>query len=70
MNGYSGYLAAGWGEFRGYRELLAWLTEKNHVPPAVLAGLVVVGEPVPDPDPQYEATMRARYPPRTITPVR
>jgi hypothetical protein len=70
VNGYSGYFAPGWFEFRGYRDLFAWLTEKHQTPPDVLAGLVVVGEPVPDADPQYEAAMRARFPPRTVAPVR
>jgi hypothetical protein len=66
VNGYSGYFAIGWSEFRGYRELLTWLTETNHLPPDVLAGLVVIGEPEPDADPQYEAAMRAAYPPRRV----
>ena len=66
VNGYSGYFAREWDEFRDYRALLAWLTEKHHVPPEVVAGLVVVGEPVPDPDPRYEAEMRARFPPRAV----
>jgi hypothetical protein len=70
VNGYSGYFAPGWFEFRGYRELFTWLTEKNQIPADVLTGLVVVGEPVPDADPQYEAAMRAAYPPRAVAPIR
>jgi hypothetical protein len=66
VNGWSGYLAHGWDYFPGYRALLTWLTEKNATPPERLEGLVVVGEPVPDADPAYEARMRAAYPPRPV----
>ena len=38
--------------------------------PDVLAGLVVIGEPEPDADHQYEAAMRATYPPRAVAPIR
>jgi hypothetical protein len=70
VNGYSGYHALGWSVFHNYRTLLAWLTETNHVSKEDLAGLVVVGEPEPDADPQYEAEMRAAYPPRRLPPPR
>jgi hypothetical protein len=70
VNGYSGYFAPGWFEFRGYRDLFVWLKDKHQTSPEVLAGLVVIGEPEPDADPQYEAAMRAAYPPRAVAPVR
>jgi hypothetical protein len=64
VNGWSGYLAPDWDYFPSYRDLMKWLTEKHRVAPEVLAGLVVVGEPVPDPDPEYESAMRKRFPPQ------
>ncbi|MCI0704627.1 MAG: hypothetical protein L0241_26520, partial [Planctomycetia bacterium] len=64
VNGWSGYLAPNWDYFPGYRDLMIWLTEKHRVSPEQLAGLIVIGEPVPDPDPKYEAEMRAKYPPQ------
>jgi hypothetical protein len=63
VNGWSGYIPEHWGYFTGYRTLLEWLRVRNRVPECVLAGLVVVGEPEPDADPQFEAEMRARFPP-------
>ncbi len=67
VNGWSGYLPGGWGFFPGYRALFAWLAATG-VPPERIAGLVVVGVPVPDADPQYEAAMRAAFPPRAVPP--
>jgi hypothetical protein len=68
VNGWSGYIPQDWGYFTGYRSLLEWLMVHHHLPEHVLAGLVVVGEPAPDTDPQYEAAMRARFPPRPVGP--
>ena len=61
VNGWSGYLPDGWYPFPSYRPLFQWLTGAG-VRPDEIAGLVLVGEAVPDRDPQYEATMRAAYP--------
>ena len=41
---------------------------RHATPERALAGLVVIGEPVPDADPQYEAAMRAAFPPRAVAP--
>ncbi len=68
VNGWSGYLPPNWDYFRGYRGLMEWLKTRHKIPEHVLAGLVVIGEPVPDDDPQYEAAMRAAFPPRVIAP--
>lgn len=65
-NGWSGSVPRGWDQFAGYRELMEWLTVTHAVAPDVLAGLVVVGEPVPDADPEYEAAMRAKFPPARL----
>lgn len=62
VNGWSGYTPAGWDFFPSYRALFAWL-EAQGAAPELVEGLVVVGDPVPDPDPQYEARMREKYPP-------
>jgi hypothetical protein len=64
INGYSGYMATGWDCFSDYRTLIEWLTVTNRVHPDVLLGLVVVGEPVRDEDPEFEAEMRTRFPPQ------
>jgi hypothetical protein len=66
VNGWSGYIPHEWAYFTGYRSLMEWLTVQHHLPEGVLAGLVVVGEPAPDADPQYEAAMRARFPPQPV----
>ena len=68
VNGWSGYLPPHWDYFRGYRGLMEWLTVQHATPERALAGLVVIGEPVPDADPQYEAAMRAAFPPRAVAP--
>jgi hypothetical protein len=65
-NGWSGYVPPDWHYFAGYRELMTWLTA-NETPAEQLAGLVVVGEPVPDADSEYEARMRATYPPQPVS---
>lgn len=67
-NGWSGYLPSTWDYFAGYRGILGWLTEKNRTPPERLAGLVLVGEPVPDADAGYERRMRAAHPPQPVAP--
>jgi hypothetical protein len=67
VNGWSGYLPPAWDFFADYRSLLEWLA-RNDIPAEVLAGLVVVGEPVPDRDPRYDASMRARFPPQPMAP--
>ncbi len=66
VNGWSGYVPPGWDFFPGYRGLLNWLTRTNPIPADRLAGLVVVGEPEPDPDPAFDAAMKAAYPPRLV----
>jgi hypothetical protein len=66
INGYNGYVPVLWDDFTNYRKLMTWLTVSNSVPPDQLAGLVVVGDPEPDSDPQYEAAMRAAYPPQPV----
>jgi hypothetical protein len=72
VNGHSAHAPKDWNYFPDwtppstYRELLAWLTVHNHVPPEVLDGLVVIGEPLRDADPRYEAAMRAKYPPLPV----
>ena len=68
VNGWSGYLPNDWEFFLGYRDLMTWLTVRHKTPPDRMAGLVVIGEPVPDPDPLYEAVMRAAFPPRAVAP--
>ena len=62
VNGWSGYLPAEWDFFPTYRALFKWL-DSTGVPKEQLSGLVIVGEPVPDLDRQYEAAMRAMFPP-------
>jgi hypothetical protein len=66
VNGWTGHFPKKWDNFSTYRSLLAWLTVDNEVSPEQLAGMVVVGEPVPDEDPAYEALMRATYPPQRL----
>ncbi len=66
VNGWSGYLPGGWDFYEDYRTLMNWLTERNTTPPEKLAGLVVVGEPNRDADPNYEAAMRLAYPPQPV----
>ena len=68
VNGWSGYLPPDWDYFLGYRGLMEWLTVRHQIPVPTLAGLVVVGDPIPDADPRYEAAMRAAYPPRAVAP--
>ncbi|MCI0705336.1 MAG: hypothetical protein L0241_30115, partial [Planctomycetia bacterium] len=65
VNGWSGYLPESWAFFANYRDLLAWFALRN-LPVEQLEGLVVLGDPLPDRDPMYEAQMRAKYPPRPI----
>jgi hypothetical protein len=65
VNGWTGYPPAGWYFFPGYRTLMVWL-EINNTTPEQMAGLVVIGWPVPDADPLYEATMRLLFPPRLL----
>lgn len=67
VNGWSGYVPAGWDFFPGYRSLMTWLSA-NETRADRVAGLVVVGEPTPDSDRVYEAEMRRRYPPRGVAP--
>ena len=64
-NGWSGYVPAGWDLFSVYRPLFEWFAALR-VPPHVLEGLVLIGEPDPDADPRYDAAMRPRFPPRVI----
>ncbi len=64
VNGYTGNMPYRWYYFPNYRALMFWLTEANHTPPERLTGLVVVGWPVPDLDPVYEAVMWTMFPPR------
>jgi hypothetical protein len=66
VNGWSGHWPHDWTFFPTYRGLMKWLTVTNSVPAHRLTGLVVVGEPTPDPngDPSYETRMRAAYPPQ------
>jgi hypothetical protein len=65
VNGWSGYLMGGWDFFSGYRSLETWFT-LSHVPAEALGGLVVVGAPLPDADPLYEAAWRTAFPPRAL----
>jgi hypothetical protein len=69
VNGWSGYLPPDWDYFRDYRGLMEWLNVRHKTPDHRLAGLVVIGEPDPDADPQYEAAMRAAYPPQAVAPT-
>ena len=62
VNGYSGYNPVDWDIFANYRELFHWLTKARHVPAGQLQGLVLIGEPEPDVDPEYEGIMRQTYP--------
>jgi len=66
VNGYTGNFPYRWHFFSGYRSLMVWLTEANDTPSDQLAGLVVIGCPVPDADPVYEGLMRIVYPPRFL----
>jgi hypothetical protein len=66
VNGWTGHFPKEWEFFTTYRELMKWLTVVNGVPPEQLAGMVVVGEPQPDKDLDYEALMRATYPPQRL----
>ncbi len=47
---------------------MEWLTRTHKLKPSQLRGLVVIGEPVPDPDPEYEGIMRQTYPPIPLPP--
>jgi hypothetical protein len=47
VNGWSGYLPGGWDMFWTRRELFVWLTIHNSTDPDLLAGLVLLGDPVP-----------------------
>jgi hypothetical protein len=66
VNGWTGHFPKKWEHFSTYRGLLTWLTVDNELSPEQLAGMVVVGEPIPDKDPAYEALMRATYPPQLL----
>ncbi len=68
VNGYSGYNPADWDIFTSYRELFHWLTKARRVPAGHLRGLVLIGEPEPDVDPEYEGIMRQTYPPLPLPP--
>jgi hypothetical protein len=72
VNGWSGYLPPKWDLFGSYRDILNWLTVRHATPPDRLAGLVLIGEVPPDPaaDPEYEARMRATYPPHQLPPIK
>lgn len=66
VNGWSGYLPAGWRFYNDYRSLMHWLSERSEGSEKQWDGLVLVGEPVPDDDPDYDAAMRRRFPPRLV----
>jgi hypothetical protein len=68
VNGYSGYNPADWDIFTNYRDLFHWLTKARRVPTGDLRGLVLIGEPEPDVDPEYEGIMRQTYPPLPLPP--
>lgn len=68
VNGYSGYIPVEWDIFFGYRTLFEWLTQKYSVPAEQLRGLVLIGEPEPDGEPEYEGIMRQAYPPVPLPP--
>jgi hypothetical protein len=68
VNGYSGYQPLDWDYFPNYRELFHWLTKARRVPAGQLQGLVLIGEPEPDGDPEYEEIMRRTYPPFPLPP--
>ncbi len=69
VNGGSGTLPQKWEYFAGNLAILEWLTDRHGIPEDQLTGLVVVGEPEPDADPRYEATMRARFPAQPPGPI-
>jgi hypothetical protein len=68
INGYSGYFPLKWLFFRNYRDLFDWLLEEHQLRPYQLRGLVLVGEPEADDDPEYEGIMRQQYPPLPLPP--
>ena len=68
INGYSGYLPSGWYVFTTYRDLFDWLIAVHRLRPYQLRGLVLVGEPEADDDPEYEGIMRQQYPPLPLPP--
>ncbi|MCS7022733.1 MAG: hypothetical protein NZU63_13010, partial [Gemmataceae bacterium] len=68
INGYSGYMPIEWDIFFGYRSLFEWLTGTYPLPQHQFRGLVLIGEPEPDVDPEYEGIMRQLYPPLPLPP--
>ncbi|MCI0704004.1 MAG: hypothetical protein L0241_23340 [Planctomycetia bacterium] len=66
VNGWSGRAPNQWEFFPDYRSLMKWLIDTTHVSPDQLEGLIVIGEPAKDPDPAFDAQMRAKYPPVLI----
>ena len=69
VNGWSGHFPKEWNIFLNYRTLIYWLTVTNQIPDEQLAGLVVIGDPLPDADPAFEAEMRAKFPPQPLPPM-
>lgn len=63
VNGWTGHAPLEWRYFPDYRSLMAWFVDANQMTDDELAGLLVVGDPLPDVNPMYEALMRAAHPP-------
>src|SRR5262249_21361121 len=56
-NGYTGHFPAGHEFFAGYRSLLHWLKDERGLSDEELAGMVLINEPVPDRDPEFDRRM-------------